>query len=179
MPPEALKLYKVVLQDIFSQDETERENQCRMVDEKIEKLKIRQNSLEDKFLENIISAEDYQSIKERLQREMGELEQQKEEFTMDKTSFQKYMEYGLPFLYNMAEYYRKADLEVKQKIVGSIFPGKLIFSEEKYRTTELNALLALSTLKINGLEEIKNGRNTMKSKSSTKAPPAGLEPATL
>ena len=79
----------------------------------------------------------------------------------------------------MKEYYTNADLDIKQKIVGSIFPEKIIFYENKYRTTQTNELLLLLTLNINELGEIKNGQTNSKIDLPIKAPSLGLEPRTL
>ncbi|WP_395047170.1 recombinase family protein [Flavobacterium sp.] len=174
-----LSLYKVVLKDVFNQDEQERLKLIKQAEDKIGQIKSKLNSLEDKMLENVVSSEEYHSIKARIQGELNDWKFKKDDLSIDKSSFQKYFEFGLTFLFNAKEYYQKADLEIKQKIVGSIFPEKIIFHDNKYRTTQMNELLTLLTLNINELGGIKKEKATPKSGLSNYAPSLGLEPRTL
>ena len=41
-------------------------------------------------------------------------------------------------LENLSGFYEKADMVGKQRIIGSIFTGNLIYSEKKVRTTKVN-----------------------------------------
>ncbi len=176
---QVLGLYIEILKDVFGQGEVERNRQLKIIDDNIEKVKSRLYNLENNFLDEKIDVQDYQGMKRRLQSEIEELGDRKEEFTIEKTDLEKYFEYGSAFLYDMKKYYREAPLEIKQKIDGSIFPENLVFSENKYRTTQINKLLKILTLNINGLGEIKKGQEDKNINLSNMAPPAGLEPATL
>ncbi|HFG0471765.1 recombinase family protein [Flavobacterium psychrophilum] len=177
--PAVLNLYKIILEDVFNQDEQERFKNIKQVEDMIALVKIKLNSLEDKMLDNVVSSEDYHSIKTRINGELSDWKFKKEDLSIDKSAYQKYFEFGLSFLSNAKEYYQKADLEIKQKIVGSIFPEKIIFSNNKYRTSQTNELLKLLTFNINELGNIKNEKATPKSGLSNYAPSLGLEPRTL
>ena len=50
------------------------------------------------------------------------------------SSYKSYMEDGLFMLANLSEAFDEADLYTKHQILGSIFPEKLIFQENKFRT---------------------------------------------
>ena len=65
------------------------------------------------------------------------------------------MEYGFSLIQHLDKYYDTADLAVKQKMIGSIFPEKLVFEDKTYRTANPNALLFIITLNINELGSIK------------------------
>jgi len=68
---------------------------------------------------------------------------------------------------------------VKHKVLGSMFPQKLRYSNKSFRTTPLNSVLSflLQTPKeLQGSEKEMVGDDA---NQSIKAPPAGLEPATL
>ncbi|MBA2368809.1 MAG: hypothetical protein H0V82_07275 [Candidatus Protochlamydia sp.] len=60
---------------------------------------------------------------------------------------------------------------------GSIFPAKLHFREESYRTTPLNSGLELILQKNKGLENKKTGQILIKRSLSGELPMTGLEPA--
>ena len=70
-----------------------------------------------------------------------------------------------------------ASIEIKQKLLGSIFPAKLHFREDSYRTTPLNPALALILQKKNGLGNEKTRQNLFEETLSGGLPMTGLEPA--
>lgn len=43
------------------------------------------------------------------------------------TRFMKYCRFGIPLLINLSGFYKNASVEIKQKLLGSIFPAKLHF----------------------------------------------------
>lgn len=55
----------------------------------------------------------------------------------------KYCRYGMSLLGNLDFHYSQASPHVRKKLLGSIFTGKLIFEDGKYRTTGLNEAVAL------------------------------------
>lgn len=85
--------------------------------------------------------------------------------------------YGIPLLSNLSGFYSNANVEIKQKLLGSIFPAKLQFCDGSYRTTILNPALALILQKKNGLENEKTGQDLFEETLSSYVPMTGLEPA--
>lgn len=55
----------------------------------------------------------------------------------------KYCRYGMSLLTHLDIYYAEGPLEVKRKLIGSIFPEKLIFENGSYRTTKVNEAVEL------------------------------------
>lgn len=77
---------------------------------------------------------------------------------LSETGFMKYCRFGIPLLSNLSGFYKRANVEIKQKLLGSIFPAKLHFRENSYRTTPLNPALALILQKNKALENEKTGQ---------------------
>jgi hypothetical protein len=71
----------------------------------------------------------------------------------------------------MPDYYSNAPLEVKQKIIGSIFPEKLLFENKTYRTSRLNEVIRLLTSNINDFEDVKKEKVDKIADLSSMAPP--------
>ena len=78
---------------------------------------------------------------------------------------------------NIATCYIAASPIGKKQIIGSIFPEKLIFSENKLRTTEPNVILELISRPEAGSEEEKKRKVGEISDLSTSVPRTGFEPA--
>ena len=74
------------------------------------------------------------------------------------TGFMKYCRFAIPILSNLSDFYMNASIQIKQKLLGSIFPARLHFREDRYRTTPLNPALALILQKNKVLENKKNGQ---------------------
>jgi hypothetical protein len=44
-----------------------------------------------------------------------------------RSNFEKYLQSGINLLGNLEKYYHESDIEVKQQLIGSIFPEKIVF----------------------------------------------------
>lgn len=64
----------------------------------------------------------------------------------------EYSSYSLSLLSNLKYYYSTSTLEGKQKMLGLIFPEKLVFSNNTYRTNEPNEVLEFLCNNNNGFE---------------------------
>jgi hypothetical protein len=94
------------------------------------------------------------------------------------TAFEKYSRYGISLLTHMDIYFQKAPLDVKRKMLGSIFPGKLIFQDGKYRTERMNPALMLILQKTSELQNEKTGNTVISENVSGDVHRTGLEPVT-
>ncbi len=74
------------------------------------------------------------------------------------TGFMKYCRFGIPLLNNLSGFYINALVRVKQKLLGSIFPAKLHFRENSYRTTPIEFSAAPISQKNIGLQNEKTGQ---------------------
>ena len=93
------------------------------------------------------------------------------------TAFEKYSRYGISFLTHMDICFQMAPLEVKRKMLGQIFPGKLIYQDGKYRTEGMNPALELILQKTSGLQNKKTGNAFISENVPGDVPMTGLEPA--
>lgn len=89
------------------------------------------------------------------------------------SNFMQYVKYGFSLLKDLRKYYEISSIEIKQKILSSIFPGKLIFEDNKCRTPKVNKVLKLLTSNINELGEIKKGKKSVSEKLYLRASPRG------
>jgi hypothetical protein len=75
------------------------------------------------------------------------------------TAFQKYCHYGMNLITHLDTYFQEAPIEVKRKMLGSIFIEKLTYEEGKYRTNGLNPALTIILQKSKGLQNEKTGKH--------------------
>lgn len=144
----------------------------------IDRLNSRLKSARTKLLEDVIDNDEYLEIKvdckdqiDKLESKLSKVEDKK------KIDFPKLLDQALSNLVNLSKVYADGDIEVKRKIVGSMFSEKLEFFENHYRTTKANVLLSYIYQINNELGAKKNRKESELSPLSGLVPEAGLEPA--
>jgi site-specific DNA recombinase len=119
----------------------------------------------------------YTRLKEKLTQECAEIRFRITELKKTESGFEEYCRYGISLLSNLPYYYSNATLEGKQKLLGSIFPEKLIFENGNYRTTKPNELLALLCRNDEAFKNHEIKKAAKISGFSCLVPGAGIEPA--
>lgn len=90
--------------------------------------------------------------------------------------FKTYLSNSSSLLVHLGEFYNEVSSENQKKLIGSIFPEKIYFEDNFYRTTKINEAVGLVFNLGAGFNKNSPEGN---SRLSSVAPPAGLEPATL
>lgn len=124
-----------------------------------------------------LEKDSYQRMKGSHKNEIQRLQSQISRLKTTDTNFMKYCRYGMSLLGNLDIHYNQASPYVRKKLLGSIFTGKLVFEDGKYRTTELNEAVALVGLFERELGNKKTERLDISDKTFGDVPVAGLEPA--
>lgn len=166
-----------ILEDTFKSNEGDRKKQIRGLKERIKDQESKIARCDDMLLNKDIDRETHQRMISKLKEEIAILKKKIEVQESSETGFMKYCRFGIPLLSNLSGFYNNASVEIKQKLLGSIFPAKLHFREDSYRTTPLNPALALILQKNKVLENEKTGQTIFEERLSGELPMTGLEPA--
>jgi len=129
------------------------------------------------MLDGEFSAAEYRDMKIEIESEIEALN--REELNI-RESFENYdakIDDCLDIVLNLDKYYDTKSTEVKQKIVGSVFPEKLYFEGNEYRTTKLNEAVEILCKTDKGLGQKKGGKKTKLSVSSLRVESEGFEPS--
>ncbi len=148
----------VILEDTFKSNEGDRKMQIQGFKERIRDQENKIAKCDDMLLNREIDMDSHQRLISKLKEEIAIIRKKIELQESSETGFMKYCRFGIPLLSNLSGFYMNANLEIKQKLLGSIFPAKLHFRENSYRTTPLNPALALILQKNKGLENEKTGQ---------------------
>ena len=84
----------------------------------------------------------------------------------------------MSLLKDLIWYFQEAEPRVQRKLLGSIFPAKLIFKDGNYRTGVLNPALALILQKNKELQNKKTEDMIISENISGNVARTGIEPAT-
>lgn len=174
--PEMLMLYKKILEDIFKEGELDREQEKIKLASEIKTIDERINTAALKNLDGIWSDEQYRTIVTALENQKINLKVKLNELKNIAPEFDTYLRQSTTLLGNLKDYYKSSDYQTQKALIGSIFPEKIFFEKNSYRTTKTNVVIEYIFNINKELDEKGPAKNARPVKF---APPAGLEPATL
>lgn len=175
---EIIHLYFEILKDVFKDDSKEREGFIREIDHELNSWKKREENLEFKFMDDEIDSISYKKMKSTIEEKFNELHKKRIELGAGKIVVDKQITFATSLLLDLKGCYAKSDTETKQRLIGSIFPEKIVFDGEKYRTTKTNELLAILTNDSKAFKKSENKKTDGLVGFSGLAPSPGLEPGT-
>lgn len=179
VPKEVAELYLAVVQDIFAEHGEDREAQIANVDANLLKIEKNLADLDERYFRGEFEKDSFLRLKKRFTERQREFEKRRRELERLDTDFDRYLRYGLSLLTTLPRSYAEAPLEVKQKLIGLIFPEKLVYDEGKYRTAGMNEVLLTLIEKKQQLKDNRKGIDRLATTDqSRKVGPAGFEPAT-
>lgn len=177
--PEVADLYAEVMADIFKEHEGDREKELQGLRSEIATIDGRLLTADMKYVEGKLETDSYHRVKESYTTKKAELEGRAMDLERTDSNFMRYVRYGFSLATDLAGRFNAASLEVKQKMVGLIFPDKVVYSEGTYRTTRLNEAIALLAGKRSESVGVKTEQAVISDGPSYVAPRVGLEPTTL
>ena len=178
MRPEIASLYIEVMEDVFKANETDRESEIiRLESELIKKTEMLDKGAK-KLINDELDKDDYKRLKESIMNESATLRIRINELKEMESGFMEYVRFGVEILGNLPLYYGVANLEIKQAILGSIFPEKLVFENNGFRTKSVRKILEQICAPVKGSKQNKNGLALNFQRQSTMVIPMGLEPMT-
>lgn len=179
-PKEDIKpLYEKVLKDIMIDSETNRENDIKTIDSEMNKIRVRLESLQDKFADNQIEITEYNNIKQRYDSQLRVLVEKRKEIISLSNDIHEKLTFCFSLLNNLPSIFSEAPIDLKQQIIGSIFPDSLEFSENRYRTSRVNSVVEMICNISKPFGRNKKGQFIRKSELSHEVTLKGLEPPTF
>ena len=141
--PEIASLYLAIMEDVFKTNEGDRQGELKKLQKQIDNNAEMLDKSVKKFVNDDLDKHDYELIKESLSKEGGALRSRIADLKGFESGFQEYYRYGLSLLSDMGLYYKTANIVNKQKMIGLIFPEKLVFDNNTFQTTQPSELLNL------------------------------------
>jgi uncharacterized protein YicC (UPF0701 family) len=124
---------------------------------------------------NQISPEDYGVIKKQLEEKIYNLKKNLNSFDKKQDDLNNLIKNLSNTLLNIEKAYFEAEIGLKREIIAAIFPEKLVYHEDGYRTPRLNEGVELICLINNELRKIKNETNSVKTDLSREVLPTRFE----
>jgi hypothetical protein len=147
VPQKILDIYHAILRDVFKQSDGERMSMIQDTTQEMAKVEARIHAADDSFFDQTIDKETYQAAKSRYNTQLAELKAKRTHLELAGINIDSRISYGLCLLRDLPAAYAKASTAVKQKLIGSIFPEKLVFEQGVYKTQRINKFFEILSLK--------------------------------
>ena len=144
----------------------------------IEKNKTRLKNAQVLMLDGELNPTEYKEMKIKLEKDMVRLTIEENKLRSNTTSYDKVIESCRNVVLNLDIAYNKAEASIKQRIVGSIFPEKFVFENNRVRTTKVNEMIDRVCRKIEGCSGNKKGQQSFYELLPCRVGDTGFEPVT-
>ncbi len=124
------------------------------------------------MLDGELTALEYKEMKVDIEENIKALERQQNQLRLTDENLNEHIDFCVALLSNIDKIYDVADISTKQHIIGSVFPEKLIFENNKCRTTKIEDAVALLCLNSEGLSENQKKKHPINKVLSVEVPPS-------
>ncbi len=139
----AIELYQAFLDQELGGSKKENDKIKRTLQTELEGLNERLIKMQDLLLDGKLDAEDYSSMKMRYNDQIQELKQKMKSFGVEAARIKEFAQSSLNLLANLPKTFNNANVRIKQRIVGSIFPQNISYDGKICRTPQINPVITL------------------------------------
>ncbi len=174
---EVLDLYNEVLRSLREDGCVNQKKYLKELESSIESLEKRKKRISNDYMDEKIDAKMFTELKQSVEDEIHRVKNQIEGVQAAiRTNLSPKLNYSISLIDNLDRYFEDAPIEVKQRLLGSIFPEKVEFDGKSFRTNKYNAVLDLIYNETKQLRTIKKDLPTDK---SVPVAGEGIEPPTF
>lgn len=143
----------------------------------IEKQKQRLQNARALMLDGEITPDDYKEMKSDIESILNDLLIKQILLKGGNENYDKEIDFIVNLLKEIDKVYKDANKEGKQHIIGSVFPERLIFENNQYRTPKLNSVISLICNNNGQSKGGKKRKHTFLDVLSCKVESEGFEPS--
>lgn len=141
--PAAQVLYKMVLQQQQAKSKKGRQQELQQLRDEITRLQERKLNARKKLEADMMDPDDYREIKKECEQQIIQLEAKLSDLALLQTNIEPEMDQSFDLLSHMDQYYLQSNISTKRDLIGSIYPEKLTFDGNNFRTTHINEVVQL------------------------------------
>jgi hypothetical protein len=128
------------LEKLFEKEDYQRKDEIQKTRKELEKLELRKSNLQNDLMDRLITPQDYQEMKGRVDKDIILVKDKLTELQQEVSPFKIYIQKEVPMLENLLEFYRKSDGASKRKILGCIFSEKLVLETRNPVLSGINSV---------------------------------------
>ena len=173
--PKAMNLYSKILKDRLKQNNNSGKAELEKLFKETAKQKQRLKNAKDLMLDGEISASECREMKIEIEEKINLLNVEELKMKEGLENHDTKIDSCLEVLLALDKYYVARNTTTKQRIVGSVFPEKLIFENNKYRTPKMNEVVELICRKDKPFEDGKKEKQSISELLSLEVRMKGLQ----
>lgn len=174
-----LRLFERILCDEYERVGETRKKDVSSIEKQLNEIFNQRSRLTTLFASDKITEEDYGLTMQGYRKKTAELEEMKAELKDYRKDLDKFISFGVSLLANMDKVYNNCNVEVKEKLLGSIFSEKLIFENNSFRTLPFNEAILLFSRYNEVYRRLQNKKGDSFVRVSHSVPGVGIEPTHL
>lgn len=94
------------------------------------------------YIDEKIKQDDYDRMKDRYKKEIATIQEKKMiEENLNRSNIEPQLKYAIDLIDKKDYYVKEGKVKVKCKLLSSMFPEKVIFDENLYRSSSYNSVL--------------------------------------
>jgi len=140
---EVLDLFQQILIDEYENVKKERLQDKMKIEKEIQQVSRNQLKTTEKYAIGKVKENIYDQLMQQYENELIDLRAAKAELGDYQKDLDQYLTFGMTLLTNLDVFYKNASVEMKTRLLGSIFDGKLEFFENTFRTHPFNEAVLL------------------------------------
>ena len=154
IPREVARLYAEILAEESDRRHATRNERLAALDAELAELDEKLGITDERYVEGALAPDSYGRLKRRYSDRVRTAEVERSRLASEPDDLAGHTAYGLSLVSNLPAAYASAPLEAKRDLVGLLFPGRLVYANERVRTPELHPVLRLLACR-----EAENGRD--------------------
>lgn len=176
LAPEWADIAQIMIEKKMKDRTSDIRREFSSIQTQIQKIEERLLLVDEKFVLGELNSESYQRLKNKYDQEKVRLKLMLNEYQKPDSELLAQTTFGLNVLANLDKYYFQAGPETKVRLLGSIFPGKLIYENGTCRTPEINPAIEILFNKISNLNSPKIKIHDPKIVNFVNVETTGIEP---
>ena len=165
-PVEVCELFELVLEDYYKTSKQTQYNDIKRVKSEIEGLEVKKDKLLDKLLDEVISNDLFKKHTTNIDKELIEKRNELSSLNDYQKDLSEYINYGLKLMQNLETLFEQGNVNIKDKLMSSIFEEKIEFDGQKYRTPKFKEGFGFIYQKIKELQVLEKEKGDKLSKVS-------------
>ncbi len=174
-----LNLYSEIIIDVQKSKRGDKGRQIDIVNNKMQEVINLIENTEDKLVSDSKNAERYNRMLNRYESTLMSLKYELQELKEAKELSVQTIKNAIKMIKKIPQLFEIGNFEQKVKILGLLFPEKLIISKNECRTKKQNIVIELLTRINRASQKLDTKKAIISDGLSNMAPPLGLEPRTL
>jgi site-specific DNA recombinase len=170
-------VYVINLKEAYSEKTKSQQSDRKQLLSEIDELNNRLRKAREMLADQVLDPDDYRELKLDCTNKITVLEAKLAGSSQSEKSISGLLDQAMSNLNRLDTLYEQGTVALKRQIIGSIYPEKLTFDGNQYRTNRLNEAVRLIYTMDKDFSEIKNRKSNKKMCFSGKVPGNGVEPS--